>query len=49
MLIMVIMTQLSDGDGQYLPEYIPSLVKEIENGYDIVNNQDLWMKRSILV
>ena len=25
-----------DGDGQHLPEYIPSLVKEIENGYDIV-------------
>lgn len=25
-----------DGDGQHLPEYIPALVKEIENGYDIV-------------
>lgn len=25
-----------DGDGQHLPEYIPLLVKEIENGYDIV-------------
>lgn len=25
-----------DGDGQHLPEYIPSLVREIENGYDIV-------------
>ncbi|MFQ6792514.1 MAG: glycosyltransferase family 2 protein [Thomasclavelia sp.] len=25
-----------DGDGQHLPEYIPDLVKEIENGYDIV-------------
>lgn len=25
-----------DGDGQHLPEYIPILVKEIENGYDIV-------------
>ena len=25
-----------DGDGQHLQEYIPSLVKEIEYGYDIV-------------
>ena len=25
-----------DGDGQHLPEYIPALVKEIENGYDIL-------------
>ena len=25
-----------DGDGQHLPEYIPALVKEIENGHDIV-------------
>lgn len=25
-----------DGDGQHLPEYIPSLVKEMKNGYDIV-------------
>lgn len=25
-----------DGDGQHLPEYIPDLIKEIENGYDIV-------------
>lgn len=25
-----------DGDGQHLPEYIPALVDEIENGYDIV-------------
>lgn len=25
-----------DGDGQHLPEYIPALVNEIENGYDIV-------------
>ncbi|SDM17794.1 Glycosyltransferase involved in cell wall bisynthesis [Kandleria vitulina] len=25
-----------DGDGQHLPEYIPALAKEIENGYDIV-------------
>lgn len=25
-----------DGDGQHLPQYIPSLVKEIENGNDIV-------------
>lgn len=25
-----------DGDGQHLPQYIPELAKEIENGYDIV-------------
>lgn len=25
-----------DGDGQHLPQYIPELVKEIENGNDIV-------------
>ena len=25
-----------DGDGQHLPQYIPQLVKEIENGSDIV-------------
>lgn len=25
-----------DGDGQHLPEYIPAMVKEIENGSDIV-------------
>ena len=25
-----------DGDGQHLPEHIPDLIREIENGYDIV-------------
>jgi glycosyltransferase involved in cell wall biosynthesis len=25
-----------DGDGQHLPQYIPELAKEIENGFDIV-------------
>jgi len=25
-----------DADGQYLPRYIPLLVKEVENGYDLV-------------
>lgn len=25
-----------DGDGQHLPEYIPNMVEEIENGYNIV-------------
>ncbi len=25
-----------DGDGQHLPQYIPMLVEEIKNGYDIV-------------
>lgn len=25
-----------DGDGQHLPQFIPSMIKEIEDGYDIV-------------